>query len=74
LQSRDSRKLKYAFNDLDGIIFGIKTSMEDKLKIIKIIESKCRKENRKDFKFYQAYYSKQKGIIDHAEMTLLKFN
>jgi len=48
--------------------------MEDKLKIIKIIESKCRKENRKDFKFYQAYYSKQKGIIDHAEMTLLKFN
>jgi len=74
LQSRDSRKLKYAFNDLDGIIFGIKTSMEDKLKIIKIIESKCRKENRKDFKFYQAYYSKQKGIIDHSEMTLLKFN
>lgn len=52
-----TRKLKYKFKDLDGIIFGMKTSEKDKLSILKIIEEKCRAEGRDDFKFYQAYYS-----------------
>ena len=68
-----SRKLKYDFNDLESITFGIKTPIEDKLKIIAIIESKCRKENRSDFKFYQAHYSEQKGSIDRFEINLVKF-
>jgi len=68
------RLLTYKFNTLSGIIFGIKTSKNDKLKIIKIIKEKCEKEQRKDFKFYQAYYSSEKGCIEHSEMTLLKFN
>ncbi len=73
LSNPASRKLKYDFNDLEAITFGIKTSVEDKLKIMKIIESKCRSEDRKDFKFYQAQYSKGKGLIDRAEMGLIKF-
>lgn len=68
-----SRKLKYGFSDLDGIIFGIKTKMEDKLKIMKIIEGKCLSEGRKDFNFYQASYSHKKGCIGFSQMSLIKF-
>ncbi len=68
-----ARKLKYNFEDLQGIIFGIKTSTTDKLKIMHIIENKCRKEGRKDFEFHQAYYSRLKGKIETTKLSLLKF-
>lgn len=48
---------KYKITDLDAIIFGRKVSSENKLKIIKIILKHCKKENIKDFKFYDLYYS-----------------
>jgi hypothetical protein len=70
---KNLRKVKYDFNDLEGIIFGMRTSEQDKLKISKIIEEKCRQTGRFDFKFYQAFYSRQKGTIEHTEMSLLKF-
>jgi hypothetical protein len=75
LDFRDSanRKLTYRFADLDGIIFGIKTPMKAKLDICKIVEEKCRADERTDFKFYQAFYSRQTGTIEHAEIGLLKF-
>lgn len=68
-----SRKATYDFHSLEGIIFGIKTSLEDKLKIIKIIEEKCKAENRTDFKFYQATYSPGDGKITHDELRLFQF-
>lgn len=71
--SLDSRLVKYDFADLDGLIFGIKTTTEHKLQIMKLIEEKCRKLGRKAFKFYQAYYSRQNARIESAEMSLLKF-
>ena len=64
------RKLTYNFNSLKGIIFGIKTSDEDRLRIIKIIERKCRESNRTDFKFFQAYYSAKHGDIRKSEIQL----
>lgn len=67
------RKLKFEFGDLEGIIFGIKTTDEHKLAIIKAIEAKCKKDGRKDFKFYQASYSRSSGSIHIAELTLLRF-
>lgn len=70
--SVDSRKLKYDFSSLDGIIFGIKTTTENKLKIIKIIEEKCKKYNRSDFKFYQAYYCNRNGKIEYELLDLIK--
>jgi hypothetical protein len=70
---KKSRKLKYNFNDLEGIIFGIKTQNSDKLRIIKIIEEKCKKENRKDFDFFQAYYSKETGKIEAFKLNMFKF-
>ena len=71
--SLERRKLKYKFADLEGIIFGTNTFEEDKLRVIKIVESKCRLEARSDFKFYQAFYAKDAGEIQTAEMTFVKF-
>ncbi len=68
------RKLQYNFNDLDGIIFGINTKVEDKLRIVKIIGEKCEVEGREDFNFYQAFYSQGKGCIDFAPLGLIKFS
>lgn len=67
------RSLKYEFSSLGGIIFGIKTTTEDKLKVIEIIEKKCREAGRDDFKFYQAHYSPKEKCITHSEMSLLSF-
>lgn len=71
--SEESRTLKYDFEDLEGIIFGIKTPIDAKLEIFKIIEEKCRSTGRTDFKFYQAVYARATGTIEHAELTFLKF-
>ncbi len=51
LKDKPSRKLTYKFADLAGIIFGARTLAEDKLKIIKIIEQKCKAENRTSSSF-----------------------
>ena len=61
--TEDGPLLTYSFSSLKGIIFGIKTSKEDKREIIEIIEKKCGKYNRIDFKFFQAYYSPEDGEI-----------
>ena len=68
-----NRTLTYDFNSLKGIIFGIKTSDEDRLKIIEIIIRKCVEHNRESFTFFQAYYSAEDGGIrkDEMEMRLL---
>ena len=66
--------LTYNFTQLEGIIFGMKMTTEDKLKIISIIEMKCRAIGRKDFRFFQAYHSPSKGKMDVAELSLLAFD
>lgn len=70
---KEDRALTYDFNSLHGLIFGIKTSMDDKIRIMKIIEQKCRETGRKDFKFHQARYSHEKNCIEFSELSLLKF-
>ena len=67
---KESRSLAYDFNLLKGIIFGIKTSDENRLRIIKIIQRKCRENNRTDFKFFQAEYSPATGDICKHEIRL----
>jgi hypothetical protein len=66
------RLAKYNFSDLEGLIFGIKTTTDDKLAVMRVIEEKCRTSGRKDFKFYQAFYSREKACIDHVELPLLR--
>jgi len=70
----NKRKLQYDFADLEGIIFGIKTSDEAKMQIIKIIEEKCKRAKRTGFDFYQAYYDINLGKIQKQKMSQLKFN
>jgi len=70
----ERRKLTYEFADLEGIIFGMNTPEEKKFAIVKIIQEKCKKEGRTDFKFYQAYYDSHAGKIEPVEMSFLKFN
>ena len=65
-----NRTLSYNFNSLKGIIFGLRTSDEHRLSIIEIIERKCKKHKRTDFKFYQAYYSPETGDIQKYEIQL----
>ncbi len=67
---KKERTLIYDFNSLKGIIFGIKTSTEDQMKIINIIEKKWGKNKRTDFKYYQAYYCPIKRKIRKRQIYL----
>lgn len=64
---------KYSFKDLDGIIFGINTPEPVKQKIMKIIEEKCRLNDRNDFNFYQSFYSSSTGKIEKQHLNFLRF-
>ena len=70
--SPESRKLSYRFADLAGVIFGIKTSTSDKLRILEIIEKKCVAEARRDFGFFQARYSRERRRIELAPLNLIR--
>ncbi len=67
---KSDHTLNYDFESLKGIIFGIRTSTEDKIKIFKIIERLCKENKRTDFEFFQAYYSAEKGDIRKYEIQL----
>jgi hypothetical protein len=71
---KKDRILKYDFSSLKGLIFGIKTPLEEKLKIIELIEKKCKENNRTDFEFNQAYYCHFKKSIQFRNMSFIKFN
>jgi len=44
------------------------------LAILRMIEVKCHAEGRKNFEFYQAYYSHKTGKIENVRLGLLKFD
>ena len=58
-----NRTLKYQFASLKGVVFGIGTTIEDKLKIIEILDRKCQAASRQDFEFLQARYNRRTGKI-----------
>ena len=68
---KEGIKLKYDFNDLVSITFGINTKEIEKYNIIKIIVNKCIKYNIDNFKFYQAYYDATDGNIKRVEIPAL---
>ena len=65
---KEYRLLKYNFNSLKGIIFGINVTEKDKLKIFGIISEKCSQYKRKNFKFYQAYHCNFRKNIQFTEI------
>ncbi|MFJ5237002.1 hypothetical protein ACIP86_09795 [Pseudomonas neuropathica] len=52
-----NRSLKYNFDALEGIIFGIRTPEVEKYKIIQVIESLCNQHKRSAFNIYQAHHN-----------------
>lgn len=63
--------LKYSFESLAGLIFGINTSMDDKIAVIKILTEKCKAVGRTDFQLEQAYYSPDSGKIETLPITFM---
>ncbi|MFE8873799.1 DUF2971 domain-containing protein [Acetobacter persici] len=72
LEKKEDRKLKYRFDDLSGIIFGIKTSTENKIAAMRIIEKKCLEAGRTDFEFWQTHYSHRTQHIELYRLNLIK--
>jgi hypothetical protein len=72
MSSKDKRKLKYRFKDLVGIVFGARTDIEDKLKILRIIDRKCAEEKRSDFKFFEIRYLHTESRFQLFSLDLLK--
>ena len=67
----EQRLFRYDFNDLEGIIFGIKTPLEEKLKIIEIVKEKCIETKREPVTFYQAVYDAEKNLINYRPIPFL---
>lgn len=67
----NTRKIKYRFNSLDGIIFGINTVMADKIKIIRRIEALCKEHKREVFNFYQAAFDDNSKTIKHDLLSYI---
>ncbi|WP_417316268.1 DUF2971 domain-containing protein [Cycloclasticus pugetii] len=65
----DNRKLRYTFDDLDGIIFGIKTADSDKYKLIEMVERMCQTRNREEFTFYQSFYDSSTDAIRYRPVA-----
>jgi hypothetical protein len=70
----DSRNLKYKFDNLEGIIFGIETSEIDKVSILEIISKKCVESKRNDIKIYQAYFDEKTKTIKSNELKIVERN
>lgn len=70
ISEKKHRILKYRFSSLDGVIFGIKTALEDKIKAIRIIKAHCEREGIKSFNFYQAYYDPVSKSIQNGLLPL----
>lgn len=67
------RLLEYKFEDLESIIFGMKTPVEARTKIIEIINKKCDENNRESFDFYEMEFSTiKKGFYPRKILTINK--
>ena len=71
LEPKD-RILHYKFDHLVGIIFGMKTPVEEQIRVMEVIERKLREHPEKEFKFYKADYSASQSRFAVNELELLK--
>lgn len=70
---KEDRLLTYDFKSLKGLVFGIKTSREEKIKIIEIIERKCAEHGRDDFEFHQAFFDEKEKSVQYKKLSFIKF-
>ena len=68
-EDKFSRNLKYNLSALIGIIFGIRTTIDDKLEILQKLARLGK--SFSDFKFFQAEYDDDTQLLSIREKTLL---
>ncbi|MBQ6759651.1 MAG: hypothetical protein IJP42_11310, partial [Selenomonadaceae bacterium] len=64
-----ARKLRYNINALTGIIFGLRTTLDDKLKLIQKLDRLGK--IVANFNFFQAEFDDETQVISVREKTLL---
>lgn len=71
--SHEGRTFTYDYNTLDGIIFGINTSLSDKVRIMRIIDKKLESRTvTEPFKLFQARYHARSGRIEAHHLSLIE--
>lgn len=60
----ENRLVEYSFEDLEAIIFGIKTPDEDRKKIVDIVKEKCKENKNIKLDFYLMSVSKTAGKME----------
>lgn len=66
------RVLEYKFENLEAIIFGMKTPKEAKIEIIEIVKRKCKELGRSQFEFFEMAYSDSKNELYPRKILSLK--
>jgi len=70
--SHEDRTFMYDYDTLDGIIFGINTSLSDKVRIMRILDQKLSERTVSEpFKIYQARYNARTGRIEAHHFGLI---
>ncbi len=70
--NKEDRLLKYRFEDLEGIIFGMRTPPDKRREIVSMIQEKCEAVGRPGFSFYQSYYSSDSGKIEMVPIPIFR--
>ncbi|MGG3119192.1 DUF2971 domain-containing protein [Priestia megaterium] len=70
----EHRLLKYKFDDLEAIIFGMNTPKEARIEIMRIIRNKCKELGRSQFEFFEMAYSNIKHELYPRKLLSLNFN
>lgn len=66
-----AKRATYDFADLQGIVFGLNSSVENRCRVIEVIQRKCRETGRTDFEFSQVRYSRASGALEEVPHGLL---
>jgi hypothetical protein len=67
-----NRMARYDFGSLCGVVFGMRTPTEEKLRIMRILQAKCAAAKRDDFELFQADYSPKSNRIELRPLPLLR--
>jgi hypothetical protein len=71
--THEDRSFTYDYDTLNGIIFGINTSLSDKVRIMRILDQKLPTRTVSEpFKIYQARYNARTGRIEAHHFNLIE--
>ena len=72
LNEPTQRLLKYTFENLSGIVFGARTNLKDKLRILRIIDKKCAEHKRSDLEFFEILFMPATSAFVERRLDLVK--